>query len=198
MVQLCNYCSFGSLPKPLISFKQKQNTPLWSQIAHICHGPSPHGPCEFGSPFLKTGLVQGRLSFWEWSLWPHSLPKQKVTSSTLGPVSTFLLSLLTQWCLCLVSLFQTVTLTRKFCFHKMGISVLHSAWSACADLAGDEVSLSSWHTAMVTAQEEDVATFPAYCSLLPSRTSAPQATMSGCWSQCACCALCCSVCRMFY
>lgn len=71
----------------------------------------------------------------------------------------------------------------------MGRSVLHSAWSAYAELAGDEGSLPSWHTAMVTAQEEDAATFPAYCSLLlPSRTSAPQATMSGCWSQCACCA----------
>lgn len=174
MVQLYNYCSFGSLPEPLISFKQKQNIPLWSQIAHLCCGPSPHSPCESRLPFLKTGLVQGRLSFWEWSFWPYSLPQQKVTSSTWGPVSTFLLSLLTQWCLCPVLLLKT----RKFC-HKME--------SDCADLAGDGSSLSSRHIATVTAQEEDVATFPAHCSLplLPG-TSAPQAVMSGCWSQCAC------------
>jgi hypothetical protein len=97
---------------------------------------------------LETRLVKGSSQLSKSGL--VFCPKSKVTSSMLGPVSTLLPSLVTQWCLCLILILKTWTSSKGFVFASWEDHLSFFLDCLMLDLTEGPVPWSSWHIAMVT------------------------------------------------
>lgn len=102
-------------------------------------------------------------ALWEWpTSWPCLLADRKSASPPRDQFPHSFLSLLTQPCF----VFEDRDLRQEVCVHQPRRSGPHSAQCSTWKEAGSHPS-SSWHVAMVTFQEQDVATIAGCRSGLP-------------------------------